>query len=369
MVDSPTNIFTSATDVGGVVPGNYCTLNPLTTTNYTYTNGNLRGVSRSSGDAMTIGTMGVTTGKWYFEGTIADNSYKGNIGIIGTTSGSFSGASYDTPAGHNALGYEIKGFDGTKRSNGTSSAYYGSVLPDSANVGIAFDLDNNKIFARVNGTWLASSDPVTGANPMFNITSVAGATYFPAICDDWGAATTTWDMNFGQRPFAYTPPTGFKSLNTTNIQALGTAAIGKAAITPNKWMDVTLYGGTGAARNVENSGFQPDLIWIKSRNGAQWHNITDSVRGAGAEIFTNAGNAEETNGGVSTINTNGFSLINWDGANKVTDNYVAWQWRQSPTSGLNIVSWTGDGTNNRAISHNLGVVPAMIICKERTGTP
>jgi hypothetical protein len=206
MIDSPT--------LSGAA-SNYATLNPLATSNFTYSNGNLKGVSRSSGDACTIATIGVTSGKWYFEGTIADNSYKGGIGILGTTTGSFASSVFDATAGNSALGYALQAYDGQKRNNSTSSAYYGSALPDSANVGIAFDLDNNKIFARVNGTWLASSDPVTGSNPMFNLTS--GATYFPALSDDWGAQSVYWDINFGQRAFSYTAPTGFKSLNTFNL--------------------------------------------------------------------------------------------------------------------------------------------------------
>lgn len=207
MTDVPT--LTSAT------AANYATLNPLATANYTYSNGNLRGVSRSTGDATCIATIGVTSGKWYFEGIITSNTYKGSIGILGTTTGSFAGAIYDVSIGNNALGYSLLCYDGQKRNNSTSASYYGSALPDSANVGIAFDLDNNKIFVRVNGTWVASSDPVTGANPMFTLTS--GATYFPAIADDWGSQETSFNVNFGQQPFAYTIPSGYKSLNTFNL--------------------------------------------------------------------------------------------------------------------------------------------------------
>jgi hypothetical protein len=209
--------YDPVTDVPTLGPtaSNFATLNPLATANYTYTNGNLTGVSRSSGDALTIATIGVTSGKWYFEGTITSNTYKPSIGILGTTTGSFSGAVYDLGLGNDVLGYSLQGYDGQKRNNSTSTAYYGSALPDSANVGVAFDLDNNKIFVRVNGTWVASSDPVTGANPMFTLTS--GATYFPAISDDWGSQTTSMNVNFGQQPFAYTIPSGYKALNAFNL--------------------------------------------------------------------------------------------------------------------------------------------------------
>jgi len=366
MVDSPTNVFTSATDTGGVVPGNYCTLNPLPTANWTFTNGNLRGESRASGDAMTIGTIGVTKGKWYFEGTVATNTNKGNIGIIGTTTGSFSGAAYDTAGGNNALGYVLNGYDGQRRNNSTSSAYYGSVIPDNSNVGVAFDLDNNKIFVRVNGTWLASSDPVTGANPMFNLT--AGATYFPSISDDWGSASVTWDINFGQSPFAYAPPAGFKTLNTTNVQALGTTEISKTAIQSTKWMDVNLYGGTGIDQNIVNSGFQPDLVWIKSRDQAGSHHVYDSLRSTSLALFTDATSADNSRPNcLLSFNNTGFTVgTSSDGNTNISGySYVGWQWKQSPASGFNIVPYTGTGVG-RSISHNLGVTPKFIIVKGRS---
>jgi hypothetical protein len=236
---------------------------------------------------------------------------------------------------------------------------------------VAYDALNGQIWFGKNNTWFEGNPSAgTGASYTGIDTSVQ---WLPAI-NEWynttgGMTNNFTQTNFGQRTFAYTPPTGFKSLNTTNIQALGSSAVGTAAIQANKWFDITLYGGSGTLRNVENSGFKPDMLWIKDRNSAQWHNITDSVRGAGVELFPNETNVEETNGGVASLNDTGFSLINWDGANKATDNYVAWQWKQSPTSGLNILTWTGTGTGTpQAISHNLGVTPEFIISKARDAT-
>ena len=68
-------------------------------------------------------------------------------------------------------------------------------------------------------------------------------------------------FNFGQRPFAYTLPTGYVSLCTTNL-ADPTIADGKTA------MDVIITTGTAADRTFTMpGGFGPDLVWSKQRNG------------------------------------------------------------------------------------------------------
>jgi hypothetical protein len=132
-------------------------------------------------------------------------------------------------------------------------------------------------------------------------------------------------------------------------------------------------------------GFQPDMVWVKDRSAAQWHNITDVVRGVGKEIFTNATNAEETNGGISSFNADGFSLIAWDGANANGDSFVAWNWKANgsgvsntdgtitstvsanTTSGISICTYTGTGSA-ATIGHGLGAKPSFFIIKKRTNS-
>jgi len=384
MVDSPTNVFTTATDVGGVVPGNYCTWNPLSkSANLTLSEANLKTIGTTSGWIPQYATMGAQNGgKWYWEYTMFPNnsSSQGFCKMIGMVQPT-AVPNNNTYIGDAGYGYALWIPDGSgatafqKRynSSGTTMTGYtsGYALTNGDVIQVAYDAVNGQIWFGKNNTWFEGNPSAgTGASYTGIDTSVQ---WLPAI-NEWynttGSMTNNYTQtNFGQRPFTYTPPTGFKSLNTTNLQALGTSAVGNAAIQANKWFDISLYGGSATLRNVENSGFQPDMIWIKDRYAAQWNNITDSARGAGVEIFTNATNAEETNGGVSSIKTNGFSLINWDGANKAADNYVAWQWKQSPTSGLNILTWTGTGSGTpQAISHNLGVTPEFIICKARDAT-
>ena len=95
-----------------------------------------------------------------------------------------------------------------------------------------------------------------------------------------GYGTPVGATNFGQRAFSYTPPTGFKALNTANLTA---PTIKK----PSLYMDATLRTGTGATANVSSLGFQPDLVWIKSRSAATNHNMFDSGRKIDITLLVN----------------------------------------------------------------------------------
>jgi len=112
------------------------------------------------------------------------------------------------------------------------------------------------------------------------------------------------------------------------------------------------------------------LVWGKKRNAEGDHQLTDTVRGVRKELRSNAatvdGGAEGTNGDVSAFNADGFSLSAGAG-NLLTNNkdFVAWTFRKQPGF-FDIVTYTGNGSNGHAISHNLGSAPGMIIVKSIT---
>ena len=345
MVDSPTNVFTTATDVGGVVPGNYCTLNPLDNT-ATISAANLSVTRDGTGAHLgTRGTIGITTGKWYWEATYVSAGSVAGSSATGVALSTWVQNDYCGQTG--SWSYHS---NGNKYLNGAGTAY-GATYTTGDIIGVAFDADAGTITCYKNN---ASQGQL--------VSGLTSGPYFPAASV---YASSAWSFNFGQRPFAYTPPTGFKSLNTTNIQALGTAAVANAAIQPNKWFDATQYGATAANLSVTNAGnFQPNLVWIKSRTSAQSHTLYDSVRGPTLQLNTNNTGAEGTYAGVNSFDSGGFSIGTADN-NTSGNQYVAWQWKQSSTSGFNIISYTGNGSV-MTISHNLGVAPKFIMIKERT---
>ena len=103
-------------------------------------------------------------------------------------------------------------------------------------------------------------------------------------------ATSTLEFNFGQRPFKYQPPKGFKALSLANAKS-----INKAANKPEKYFEPVIWAGNDTDnRNITTTdGFAPDLVWIKSRSAGN-HGLFDTVRGATKRIISNYSNAEDT---------------------------------------------------------------------------
>jgi len=63
------------------------------------------------------------------------------------------------------------------------------------------DLDNNKLYFSVNGTFQNSGDPTSGATGTGAIAIAANKTYFFVVGDSTPHAITN-EMNFGSPPFA-----------------------------------------------------------------------------------------------------------------------------------------------------------------------
>ena len=346
------------------VRANYATLNSLDPKNGVMSNGNLTHYMSSNDYASSRSTIGMKGGKWYWEAkcetTLQSNFYMG-IGI--TADGDYSGYNY---IGSTSGGYSYDG-RATKLNNGSSTSYGASYTLNDI-IGVALDLDNGTIEYYKNGA--SQGVAYTGIDTT--------RTYYAA---HW-IYTTQISYNFGQQPFTYTLPTGFKSLNTFNLPE-------PTIKQPNKHFNVVTYtGNSGNGLGTTQSitvGFAPDMVWIKDRSAAQWNNITDSVRGSGKEIFTNATTAEETNSGV-TLGSNGFTANAWDGSNKSGDAIVSWNWkaassnttntdgtvtsqvRANRTAGFSIVTYTGTGSGGARIGHGLGVAPKMMIVKQRGST-
>lgn len=283
-----------------------------------------------------------TTGKWYYEHTcIATGASDYWLGVF--TNKSIAGNFGNIIAvGTNAGEYSYR-FNGQKMIAGVASAYGASYTANDV-IGVAFDATNLTIEFFKNGT---SQGQLTG---------MPSGEYI-AFTEQYNGGSTR--INFGQRPFAYTPPTGFKALNTANLTE---PSIKK----PSLYMDATLRTGTGATASVSSLGFQPDLVWIKSRSAATNHNMFDSGRGVQKGLGTNWSGAQYTDANTLTaFNSNGYSLgsdASSRGVNVNTATYVDWAWKKGATPGFDVVTYTGNATN-RTIAHGLGVVPEMMLIR------
>jgi len=376
---------------GGNGRGNYAVLNPLISSSYqTLTNGNLTSKSNTSTDSgasySTISTS--LTGKWYME-FVADTSAGGGYPIVGTTLetsnlGNANGAAgIPGQNGGGSCGYRS---NGQKYISGTSSSYGNSYVTNDV-IGVAVDCDNGAVYFSKNGTWQNSGDPTSGATKTGAAnTWTGGSTTFYIGVSGYTSGNGA-NANFGQRPFAYTPPTGFKALNTQNLPA-------PTILKGNKYFDAVLYTGDATSpRTVGGLVFQPDLVWVKQRSGTFPHILVDSVRGGSpglAVLQSNATDAEYTTlgvgGGISSIASNGFVVTAGSGSNSNLNGsgstYVGWQWKANGSAvtntsgsitsqvnagtsqGFSVVTYTGTGAN-ATVGHGLGVAPKMIIVKER----
>jgi len=155
--------------------------------------------------------------------------------------------------------------------------------------------------------------------------------------------------------------------------------------------NTVLYQGTGATQRITGVGFQPDLVWVKSRTTASHGALFDSVRGSTSILISSLTNAEavQTDGSIQSFDADGFTL-NLDASTGTSNfsgrNYVAWGWkagdsnvsntdgsitstvRANDTYGFSIVSYTGNGTAGATVGHGLSSAPDFVITKRRNST-
>jgi len=158
-------------------------------------------------------------------------------------------------------------------------------------------------------------------------------------------------------------------------------------------MNTKLYTGDGnASKAITGVGFQPDWVWIKKRDGAASHIVSDSVRGVTKTLYTESTSAELTNnqyGWVSAFGTDGFTTTNTS-PNAINGDgiaYVSWNWKAgttsipssgqsltptgmsyNATSGISIIRYDSTDTNPSTIPHGLGVTPELVIFRNLDDT-
>ena len=354
MIDTPTPYAD-----GGNGRGNYCTLNPLDKYSSTIgtSDGNLRLISTSGGSYQQIrSTIGMSNGKYYMEWIIVSQGTAGRTGAALIKSNSpLSGA-----AGSDTYSWVNHGDGYAYFNNNLTALSTGSISTGTDIVMYAFDADSGKLWMGKNGTWDNSGNPATGANPIYS-----GLTNGPYFFGGWAYNTSDIvTFNFGQRAFAYTPPTGFLALNTQNLPEPSI----KNTLTA---FDATTWTGTGASLAVNVTGkFQPDLVWIKGRSGATGHRLTDSVRGVTNALSSNSpsSNTIVDTQGVTAFNSGGFTVGSNATYNTSSATYIAWQWKRGASQGFDISStFTGTGSA-QTVTHSLGVAPSMIILFSTGGT-
>ena len=217
---------------------NFCTLNPLSADEMTFTNGNLDVDQASSSprtDDNARGTIGVNVGKWYWE-----------VKLTGATAPCVVGICFDELK----MGSDLSGLTGVyaiqnasttyayRRENGTTGETSGYPNPVSGNImNVAFDADNGKLYLGINGTYYnqagTEGNPATGSNPTFS--SIDTSFFWLPWIESRGSNQQAL-MNFGSPSFTissgnsdangygnfeYSVPSGYYSINTKNLAEFG----------------------------------------------------------------------------------------------------------------------------------------------------
>ena len=220
---TPTNL--AANDVTtDTCTNNFCTLNSVDKDGHTNAEGNLQ-VSGDVVYGMQRGTIGASSGKWYFEARLNTAQNDTAIALANEDENIFTRFSGETT---NSVGYLA---DGRFFYNSSSTSY--SSLTGGNIFQIAFDADSGKIWIGKNNTWQNSGDPANGTG---SVQTVSWNFFLPAART---VGSGVLHYNFGQDSsfsgnstaqnntdgkygdFYYAPPSGFYAICTKRLAEFG----------------------------------------------------------------------------------------------------------------------------------------------------
>ena len=213
---------------------NFCTLNPLSFTEGTLSEGNLEIDQNGSAGRFCASTFQVTQGKWYYEAKILNygSDPRPSLGV-GRNEETYTGNA------HQGASSIVYGLENAAVFKGNTSVFDHNSSPSSGDIyGVAFDIDNLKIYFHKNGTYFNSGDPANGTG---NVTTLVSGTDYSPIT---GALNTNsnsvrnndWQFNFGSPPYSvssgnadangygnmeYSVPSGYYTLCTKNLAEYG----------------------------------------------------------------------------------------------------------------------------------------------------
>ena len=211
---------------------NFATWNPLFrkgTTTPAFAEGNLKSTFDDSGaNEFALTTFGVSSGKWYAEvkWTSATGTGATATGILDMA---YTGTDDPNNAVTNAFGYFGSG---QKNVSGTASSYGNSYTTGDI-IGIAIDMDNNKLYFSKNGTFQDSGDPTSGSTGTGAISIVSGVTYGIFTSDynsqvaELNTGSPAYSISSGNADgngygnFEYAVPSGYLAICTKNLGSDG----------------------------------------------------------------------------------------------------------------------------------------------------
>ena len=221
-VDTPSNNFATINTLQGAIASGL-----------TLINGNLT-IDGNTGTAWRSlpATLGVSTGKWYYEVKVKNLADNVRIGLVDVDQAQQLNGYFNNLS--RGYAYNNSG----EKSNNNSSASYGNSYTTNDIIGIAMDLDNSKLYFSKNGVFQNSGDPTSGSTGTGSAYDISSSyTYAPCVATY--QPTDKLECNFGQGYFGttavssanaddgglgimeYDVPTNYRVLCTKNIKDYG----------------------------------------------------------------------------------------------------------------------------------------------------
>ena len=199
----------------------------------TFSNGNTTIVSSDNTWRSGFNTIAPSKGKWYFEAKYVGSSTNNWIGVVDTEQVNSTSNTGDFKITDRSRFYGISQ-TGQKGNNGSESNW-GSSYSQNDIVGVAFDLDNHKIYFSKDGTFQNSGNPESGATGTGSMYDLATG-YFYMVGSSYYSSSASISYNFGSPYFAissgnsdadghgnfeYAVPSGYFALCTKNLAEYG----------------------------------------------------------------------------------------------------------------------------------------------------
>ena len=245
-----TNI--AAADQATDTPTNsFATWNPLwrwrLDNDTAYSEGNVNASwSTASDRGFAFATMGVSKAKWYWEVKLPTigRMFSG-VGDANKVGGFAYGPWDETGSAGASYSLTIQHRNGDIQTEGSTETAYAADNSDDDICMWALDMDNDRLWMGINGTWQDSGDPTSGATGTGDITTqistqvhlTQSEVMTPCCADPSTAGGSVLEGNFGGCPgfaissgnadangygnFEYAPPSGFYALCTKNLAEYG----------------------------------------------------------------------------------------------------------------------------------------------------
>jgi len=206
----------------------------------TFTEGNLKISTNNANANPVLSTIGVSQGKWYveckrisFDSGSADDGFRIGFGTTHVENVNL------VPPGISNSGHYFMIGNGTVYNGSTDLGDKAgdSNISDDGVVGIALDLDNNRISWSFDGVWMTGSNAWSGSSPSSYVDIASGYTYFFLQTDGSTGRGYTAGWNFGGTSafaissgnadanghgnFEFAPPSGYFALCTKNLAEYG----------------------------------------------------------------------------------------------------------------------------------------------------